>query len=313
MLDYELRNIIKKDQPVRVRYNKEILQNQDFKVLWDKINQKTTYSVSFDSDELITNAAELIANMPQVQAVKVVQREGRLQYVRGGIDGMDVGGQRTISVIEVVDVPDIISFLQRETSLTRNTISQILVKSGRLNDLLKNPTDFKFAVLGKIRETTRGVQIDKISYQIVPGRQTMSQYKLEEQLGKEVIKQLEQVYKVQRVDRTLSDYIPVDSPVNEWKFAQKLDHDPKVEVFIKLPNEFKIATPFGTYNPDWAYVYNDDGIKKLYLVRETKSTTDQEELQRESEKAKVKCARVHFGAIGVDYELATGDSPLISA
>ncbi|MDQ5884445.1 MAG: Endonuclease domain, partial [Pseudomonadota bacterium] len=54
------------------------------------------------------------------------------------------------------------------------------------------------------------------------------------------------------------------------------------------------------------------GNKKLYFVRETKSTTDQEELQRSTEKAKVKCARVHFKAIGVDYELATGDSPLIN-
>ncbi len=312
MLDYELRIIIKKDHPVRVRYNKEILQNNDFNTLWDRINQKTTYSVSFESEALIRNASELIANMPRIEPVKVVQKEGRLQYVRGGIDGHDVGGQRTISVVEVVNVPDIIGFLQRETSLTRNTIAQILVKSGRLDDLLKNPTDFKFAVFGKIREVTRDVQINNIRYEIVPGRQTMSQYKLEEQLGIEVIKQMEQLYKVQRVDRTLSDYIPVDSPVNEWKFAQKLDNDPNVEVFIKLPNDFKISTPFGGYNPDWAYVYNDNDSKKLYLVRETKSTTDQEELQRAIEKAKVKCARVHFGAIGVDYELATGDSPLIT-
>ncbi len=312
MLDYELRNNIKRDDPVRVKYNKEILRNDDFVALWDKINQKTTYSVEFSSEELIKNASELVANMPRVEPVKVIQKEGKLQYVRGGIDSHDVGGQRTISVVEIVNIPDIISFLQRETELTRNTIAQILIKSGRLDDLLKNPTDFKFMVLEKIRLITRDVQIENIRYEIIPGKQTMSQFKLEEQLGKEVIKQLEQVYKVQRADRTLSDYIPIDSPVTEYKFAQKLDQDPNVEVFVKLPSEFKIYTPFGGYNPDWAYVYNLDGVKKLYLVRETKSTTDQEELQRSTEKAKVKCARVHFKAIKVDYELATGDSPLIN-
>jgi len=311
MLDYELRNNIKRDNPQTVHFNKEILRNKDFNTLWDKINQKTTYSVSFSSQDLIKEASELVANMPRIEPVKVIQKEGRLEYVRGGIDGHDVGGQRTISVVEVVNVPDIISFLQKETSLTRNTIAQILVKSGRLDDLLKNPTDFKFAVLNKIREITRSVQIDNIHYQIIPGRQTMTQNKLEEQLEKDIIKQFEQLYKVQRVDRTLSDFIPIDSPVNEYKFAQRLDHDPHVEVFMKLPNDFKISTPFGGYNPDWAYVYNDNGIKKLYLVRETKSTTDQEELQRSTEKAKVKCARVHFKLLGVDYDLATGDSPLV--
>jgi type III restriction enzyme len=311
MQNYELRHTIKQDNPVKVKYNKEILRNTDFNELWDKINQKTTYSVAFNSEELIKNASELVANMPVVQPVKVIQKEGKLQYVQGGIDGQDVGGSRTISVVEVVSIPDIISFLQKETELTRNTIAQILIQSGRLDDLLKNPTDFKFTVLEKIREITRDVQIENVQYTIVPGKQTMSQYRLEEELGKEVIKQLEQVYKVQRKDRTLSDYIPIDSGV-ESKYAAKLDNDPNVEVFVKLPSEFKIYTPFGGYNPDWAYVYNLDGVKKLYFVRETKSTTDQEELQRATEKAKVKCARIHFKAIDVDYDLATGESPLVS-
>lgn len=311
MQDYQLKNIVKEDKPVRVKYSKQILRNNDFNELWDKINQKTTYRVDFSTEELIDRATELVANMPRIQPVRVVMKEGKLQYTQGGIDGQDVAGQRTMSVVDVVEVPDIISFLQRETSLTRQTLADILIKSGRLGDLLINPTEFKFTVLTKIREVTRSVQIEKISYSIVPGRSTMSQRKLEEQLEQEVIRQLDKIYKVQRTDRTLSDYIPVDSEV-EKGFARKLDQDPNVEVFVKLPGEYKIPTPFGNYNPDWAYVYNLNGEKKLHLVRETKHTTDQQELQRETEKAKVACARVHYASIDVDYEIATDKSPLVS-
>jgi type III restriction enzyme len=311
MQDYQLKNIVKEDKPVHVKYSKQILRNDDFNALWDKINQKTTYRVDFSTEELIERATELVANMPRIMPVRVVMKEGKLQYTQGGIDGQDVAGQRTMSVVDVVEVPDIISFLQRETSLTRQTLADILIKSGRLNDLLINPTEFKFSVLTKIREVTQSVQIEKISYSIVPGRSTMSQRKLEEQLEQEVIRQLDKIYKVQRADRTLSDYIPVDSEV-EKGFARKLDQDPNVEVFIKLPGEYKIPTPFGNYNPDWAYVYNLNGEKKLHLVRETKHTIDQQELQRETEKAKVACARVHFASIDVDYDLATDKSPLVT-
>lgn len=311
MQDYQLKNIVKEDKPVRVKYSKQILRNNDFNELWDKINQKTTYRVDFSTEELIDQATELVANMPRIQPVRVVMKEGKLQYTQGGIDGQDVAGQRTMSVVDVVEIPDIISFLQRETSLTRQTLADILIKSGRLNDLLINPTEFKFSVLTKIREVTQSVQVEKISYSIVPGRSTMSQRKLEEQLEQEVIQQLDKIYKVQRADSTLSDYIPVDSEV-EKGFARKLDQDPNVEVFVKLPGEYKIPTPFGNYNPDWAYVYNLNGEKKLHLVRETKHTTDQQDLQRETEKAKVACARVHYASIDVDYELATDKSPLIS-
>lgn len=311
MQDYQLKNIVKEDKPVKVKYSKQILRNNDFNELWDKINQKTTYRVDFSTEDLIDRAVELVANMPKIQPVRVVMKEGKLQYTQGGIEGADVAGSRTMSVVDVVEVPDIISFLQRETSLTRQTLADILIKSGRLGDLLINPTEFKFAVLTKIREVTQAVQIDKISYTVVPGRSTMSQRKLEEQLEQEVIRQLDKIYKVQRADRTLSDHIPVDSEV-EKGFARKLDQDPNVEVFVKLPGDYKIPTPFGNYNPDWAYVYNLNGEKKLHLVRETKHTTDQQELQRETEKAKVACARVHYASIDVDYELATDKSPLVS-
>jgi restriction endonuclease-like protein len=46
----------------------------------------------------------------------------------------------------------------------------------------------------------------------------------------------------------------------------------KIVEVVKLPDWFKVETPVGTYNPDWAIVKHND--ETVYLVRETKATKD---------------------------------------
>ncbi|MFN2351437.1 MAG: hypothetical protein ABR497_05780, partial [Kiritimatiellia bacterium] len=59
------------------------------------------------------------------------------------------------------------------------------------------------------------------------------------------------------------------------------------------------------YNPDWAIVAEQDS--KVYLVRETKSTLDDEK-RRTSENQKIKCGKRHFETIGVDFRTVTNAS-----
>ena len=68
---------------------------------------------------------------------------------------------------------------------------------------------------------------------------------------------------------------------------------------MKLPAKFKIDTPVGPYNPDWAIIKQEDGEDRIYMIRETKSTLDDSKL-RPSELAKIKSAKKHFAAIGID-------------
>ena len=51
---------------------------------------------------------------------------------------------------------------------------------------------------------------------------------------------------------------------------QDLERNEKVTVYAKLPPWFKVPTPLGSYNPDWAVVVEDEGDEKLYFVVETK-------------------------------------------
>jgi type III restriction enzyme len=71
------------------------------------------------------------------------------------------------------------------------------------------------------------------------------------------------------VDNSIYDCIEFESEA-EREFAEVMDSQNDIKLFIKLPDWFKVQTPIGTYNPDWAIVKQED--EKLYLVRETKST-----------------------------------------
>jgi type III restriction enzyme len=107
------------------------------------------------------------------------------------------------------------------------------------------------------------------------------------------------------VKKSIYDAVICDSNV-EREFAADLDKRPDVELFIKLPDWFKIDTPIGGYNPDWALVRKlDSGEKRIYLVRETKGTTDVEALRFEGERWKIEFGRKHFIAIEVDYKIAS--------
>ena len=96
-------------------------------------------------------------------------------------------------------------------------------------------------------------------------------------------------YPVKNAEKTICEnYIPLDSSV-ENQFAKDCETSENIEFYFKLPNKFKIPTPIGNYNPDWAVVFK--GEKKVYFVAETKS--EGQEL-RGSEKLKIKCGKAHF-------------------
>jgi type III restriction enzyme len=85
----------------------------------------------------------------------------------------------------------------------------------------------------------------------------------------------------------------------EYEFAKALDGRPEIKLFFKLPDWFKVETPLGTYNPDWAIVKEEQaGQNKLYLVRETKGTTQFLKIP-EIQRKKIQCGKAHFKAVGL--------------
>ncbi|SKX68654.1 type III restriction-modification system StyLTI enzyme res [Mycobacteroides abscessus subsp. bolletii] len=80
----------------------------------------------------------------------------------------------------------------------------------------------------------------------------------------------------------------------ERDFAGRLENDyDHVKLFTKLPRRFKVRTPVGEYSPDWAIFYDDNGTEHLYLVQETKGSTNLDDLQWD-EAMRIRFARSHF-------------------
>ena len=108
-------------------------------------------------------------------------------------------------------------------------------------------------------------------------------------------------------------YFSLDS-TNEKSFAENLDTNADVAVYVKLPNSFYISTPVGKYNPDWSIAFYEDTVKHIYFVAETKGSMESIQL-RKIEESKIHCAKEHFKAISkgnVVYDVVDSYSSLLS-
>ncbi|MCI4625664.1 MAG: DEAD/DEAH box helicase family protein [Candidatus Magnetoovum sp. WYHC-5] len=290
----------------QISYNKKVELNPDFKALWDKISQKTRYAVKFKTERLIELAANKIKLMTDIKAVQIEITKRNMEIKESGIEGGIITGNRTYTVSTEQPLPDIFAFLQRETNLTRCTLINILKLSGRLKDFAINPQSFMTETAKLINRTLNELIIDGIKYEPIKGQY----YEMRLFEDKEVEEYLDRLYEVQSKDeRTPYDFIAYDSEI-EKEVAERLDTDDKVKFFCKLPRWFKVATPLGDYNPDWAIVVED--THKLYLVRETKSTLDRDK-RRESENKKVDCGKAHFQVLGVNFKDATTINEVLQA
>jgi len=278
------------------KLNKELYASPEFEDFWHRISRRTTYRVAVSRDDIIREAAKAISAEPAIDALRVQVTRAGVKILRGGAQGEELGS-RSAELAGTYDLPDIITELQEATSLTRNTLVDIVLGSGRLGEFIGNPNDFIQMVKRNLLTVLAASIVEGIQYEQIAG----AVYELRE-LQKDGLEErdrfIDQMYKVKNTQKTDFDYVVYDSDV-ERKFAELLDSREDIKLFMKLPAKFKVPTPVGDYNPDWAILKQEDGQEKIYMIRETKSTS-QDALLRPSEVAKIKCGTKHFAAIGVD-------------
>jgi len=266
---------------------------EDFKKLWGKINQKTRFSVEYSTDDLVKNCVERIGRMEKIEPLKIVVRKADVEVDKSGVHTKEKRHQVTL-IEKTFSLPDILTYLQRETELTRNTLFRILSECERLDDFKKNPQRFMDNVVNIINSELRKLMIDGIKYEKIGGEE----YEMRLFEEKELVDYLTNVVDVKK---SIYDSIVFDSQV-ERRFAQELDERDDIKLFLKLPKWFTVTTPLGEYNPDWAILKENDEV--LYLVRETKGVKDYDML-RTTEAQKIKCGKAHFEELGVDFKTAT--------
>jgi type III restriction enzyme len=285
--------VVNRNNRKTLKINKMVYLDDDFRKLWDKIKPKTTYSVEYDTDVLIEKASRAIREMDRIEKVKIVYKKAEVNIQEKGIETKELRIQETtVSYSEdKVNLPDILAYLQKETELTRNTIVRILINSGRIEEFPLNPQKFMDSVARLIKNDLHKLIVDGIKYEKIAGQE----YEMRLFEETEIISYLNNLIEVKK---SVYDAIEYDSEI-EKRFAESLDMRDDIKLFVKLPSWFKIDTPIGTYNPDWAIVKQGDDT--LYLVRETKGIKDFEKL-RNIEADKIRCAKRHFRELQVDFK-----------
>jgi len=189
---------------------------------------------------------------------------------------------------EINIIPDVLSYIQSKTRLTRDTICRILIESGRTDDVFVNPQQFMDKACAEINSVLNEMIVDGVKYEKIAG-EYWDQMLFDDN---ELYSYLDDLFKVNKPEKTVYDYIEVDSKI-EREFANACEARDDIKFYFKLPFWFKIETPIGKYTPDWALVY--EGDKRVYFVAETKGTDDINDPSLSTgERHKILCGKKHF-------------------
>lgn len=270
---------------------------KEWQELWNKINYKSVYEVDFDSDELIKKAIDAInvrlnVNKMKVRITEGMQKEEITSVSINTGESMTDGKTKTETVEDFSPSQieyDLIGEITKSTGLTRKTIVKILmgITPQKFSYFKYLPEEFIRKVSNIINEEKATTVIDGITYHKTDEKFTNDIFTINNvrgELGENAID----------VKKSIYDYLVTDSK-NEEKFAKKLENG-EVTVYAKLPSGFKIPTPVGNYNPDWAIVLNNPSFKYVYFIAETKGDLSSLQL-RDVEKAKIECAKKHFALL----------------
>lgn len=303
--------------------NKPVINNslnsnfktKEFQELWNNINHKYSYRVSFDSNELIENCINSIkANLTSVTRLKynVVTGQQNNQITKMDLDNKNSFSQeRSGSYSENIDAShststkyDLIYNIAKKTNLIRKTVSKILIGTKEtLRFFRENPEEYINKVSELINQQKASVIVNHISY-----------YPMEDRFESDIFNESHKDFdsnKVFESKKAIQDYVFVDGNAKngnsiEMNFAKQLEAQKDVKVYAKLPSKFYIPTPMGKYTPDWAIVFENDKSREIYFIAETKGSLDSLEL-RAVEQGKINCAKSLYNKEGskLHYEQVT--------
>lgn len=306
LLEHKIEHHVRPDKPrTKIKLNKTLLDDPAFKAMWKKVSQRTRYRLDLDSDKLIKMASRSLKGHFDVHDIsrKVEITTSDLKVSAKGVSSGRVRENKAEQVEFAERLPDPLSYLSARIDLSRKSLSSILKDSGTFGDFSKHPARYLEDCTRLIRHTLSAELVEGVTYEPIDGS-CYEQRKLNDLDGQEIAHSLDRIVNLPEDDgeplRSLTQPVAVDSDV-EYSFAMDMQNRGDVLCFAKLPNAFKVPTPVGDYNPDWVVIKKDgQGEPTLYLVRETKDTLAEETL-RESERYKIRCARKHFEALGIDY------------
>lgn len=283
------------------RVKQHNLQRKEFQELWKRINRKAIYQVSIDTESLISNSVVAIDKELRVRKLEYVIQRG---IQNAEISDTDIANRQLIQSGKIrresyqhefsASVKyDLLGKIAENTLLTRRTIADILVRIAPavFDQFEQNPEDFITQASKIINNQKARIIINQVTYNPIDES-------YETTLFTDAQVKIDPYSANGPLEKHVLEYAVTDSKI-ERDFIQQLESNDEVVVYAKLPNGFKIPTPVGDYNPDWAITFKEGDVKHIYFVAETKGTSSTMEF-RDVEKAKIECARRFFNSINPD-------------
>ena len=285
-------NIRNKDNTKKYKRNSKLISEcPAFTELWNRIKDKTKYSVKYNTRGLIDSCVLMLREL-QVEGIEIEYKKSRIKQNTTGIEGQTTHIDYEYVASRNRYLPDVISFLQNSTNLTRKTIMDILKQSGTLYMFYINPQRYMSDVAEIINKVLVKFVLQGIKYTKIDGEEFYLQEVFPDEEREGCL-----INELVKSDRSVYEYNRYDSDV-EKKFAEALQNDDRVVVYTKLPTrKFIVPTPVGEYTPDWAIVMNKNGTLKLYFIVETKGSIDEDHL-RGTEALKIRFGRKRFEDVG---------------
>ena len=288
------------------KLKKAMMLTPEFEALWERIKHKTRYKVNIDTEKLIVEVVEALDEI-HIRLPEITIERGRLivdeknefedQHIGEGSFEYRLTG--SVNILKLIEHR--LAYTTPTMKLTRRTLLEILKRTQNQQAALDNPPEFAKIVVEKIRQKIMSQLIDGVKYEKIGEAYEMRQFDCELESWKDCMVS---------ASRSIYNQIIWDSEV-EKNFVEELEQRKNIKLYVKLPAFFTVPTPIGNYNPDWAIVKEDRDAhgeptgEKLYLVCETKSTTDSQELRLREER-KISCGTRHFrDALGVNYKVIT--------
>jgi type III restriction enzyme len=298
------------------RLRKQFVLKPEFRQLWDRLKHKTRYSLTIDTESFLADVVPRIDKITvRPPRVAIMKAQVRVDALRDSFDALQMSAAKTaVDLVGRYPLPNLVEImadLMEHTTpavrLTRSTLLEVFRRTTNKHAAMENPHDFASEAIGIVKDRLSDLLVEGIQYERVGEWYEMAQLEVE-------VDSWEQ-YLVPGA-HSLYDHVVYESEI-ERAFVEGLERRDDVTLYWKLPAWFKVPTPVGEYNPDWAIVMEDrdaHGVPTekpmIYLVRETKSATWQTGL-RPSERRKIVCGERHFeGALGVDFKVVSSAAEL---
>jgi len=297
------------------KLRKEYTLKPEFKELWEKIKNKTRFTVKIDTkkiiDEVVSELDKVEVKPPRI-AITKAHIQASTEDVFQALQMSAAKSVRDLSGrFPLPNLLEIMSNLMEHSTppvrISRRTLLEVFKRTSNKTAATNNPHGFATVAVQIIKDKLADHLVNGIEYYKINEWYEMTQLEAETESWLDYMVPAE---------RSIYDHVVYESEV-EKDFIEGLEQRDDVKLYLKLPSWFKVLTPVGEYNPDWAIVMEErdehgqpTGKPLLYLVRETKGTVILDDL-RPDERRKVQCGEKHFkGALGVDYKVVTSAGEL---